>query len=299
MKVLNINCIKIFVLACLPGLILLPGCKPKYNEAEIPAYIRINKVALSTNYAYEGDAFQNISDCWVSVNEQTLGAYEFPVSIPVLESGRQLVSISAGVKENGITNTRDIYPFFSSIDTNLVLARAKVDTLKTLVFHYKKQTKFPLLERFEGRSKLITAGPGNSAIINDSSRNVQPGFGGTLCLGAMLTPDAPSLSLTSSTTHPYYFTQGKACWAEVSYNIETPITIGLYVVTPSGNFHSRDIVLANTTNGAWKKIYVNFTTLVAEEETGSSFTFYIYADKANGSQTDHIYLDNIKILTLE
>src|SRR5437867_4161603 len=107
-KYLNILCFMFYVL-------YFSGCKPSYKDEEIPSYIRVDKVYLRTDYTNEGDSFHNITDVWLDESGQVLGAYQIPVSIPVLDAGKKQVAFNAGVKENGTAATRNIYPFYAFV----------------------------------------------------------------------------------------------------------------------------------------------------------------------------------------
>ena len=58
----------------------------------------------------------NISDCWVTFNGQFIGAYEMPSNIPVHMSGNINARISPGIKVNGISSNRIIYPFYKEYE---------------------------------------------------------------------------------------------------------------------------------------------------------------------------------------
>ena len=58
----------------------------------------------------------NISDCWVTFNGLFLGAYEMPSNIPVQMSGDINARISPGIKVNGVSSNRIIYPFYKEFE---------------------------------------------------------------------------------------------------------------------------------------------------------------------------------------
>lgn len=278
------------------SLLLFAGCKPTYNKDEVPSYIRVDKVHVNTDYANYGDSSQNISDIWVSVNGQFIGGFELPATIPVLNDGDQFATFQAGVKEDGIASTRAIYPFYNLIPVNIKLQRGKT-LLYRPSFTYNKNAKI-IHEGFDGLQSTwqLKAFTGDNSIVSRSNK-AEPLSGNNSCLLAQLTTSANSFVYAGPSVG---FTLGKQVWAEISFNSEVILNVGLFVSTPSTTgSHSRDILELNTTNGVWKKVYVNFTSVVQEETPGSKFTFYITASKADGTQIDNIYLDNIKILYFE
>ncbi|MEO6759128.1 MAG: hypothetical protein ABIO24_06715, partial [Saprospiraceae bacterium] len=86
--------------------VVLWGCKDQ-PEA-IPAYLEIKPFVVN---AEGGAGWQKITEGYVYVNREYLGAYSLPASVPVLAEGSSLVFVYPGVKKNGIVATPDIYPF--------------------------------------------------------------------------------------------------------------------------------------------------------------------------------------------
>ena len=54
----------------------------------------------------------NITDAWVTMDGINLGVFELPAQIPILDEGEHNFRISPGIKENGMSATRMIYPFY-------------------------------------------------------------------------------------------------------------------------------------------------------------------------------------------
>ena len=135
------------------GLLLLcfgfSGCD---KEESIPAYIHIPKIILNTNAdGSEGSNAHDILDAWVYINNKLIGAFELPATIPILSSGKQQLTIVAGVKNNGFTAQRIRYPFYKAYDTDIELVPANVDTVVP-VFSYYESLSFQWLEDFEDQT---------------------------------------------------------------------------------------------------------------------------------------------------
>ncbi|HEY0262319.1 MAG TPA: hypothetical protein VGB95_04790, partial [Chitinophagales bacterium] len=101
--------------------VLLDGCSMPNNG--IPVYIQIDSMSVQTNQSTQGSASSKITDAWLYVNGEQIGVFELPAKIPVLKSGDLRVSISAGIKDNGIANTRAAYPFYADDTFTIVDAQ--------------------------------------------------------------------------------------------------------------------------------------------------------------------------------
>ncbi len=89
----------------------MASCWPDGVEEPLPAYIYIPAFELRTTQG-EGSASSAITDVWLTVNGEFLGAYELPARIPVLQTGwthkpielpdltpQEILSIYAGLPE--------------------------------------------------------------------------------------------------------------------------------------------------------------------------------------------------------
>lgn len=95
--------------------LFISGCYKFEGEQTVPSYLSIDTIRFSTDYATQGSNTHNISDAWVYVNGQLIGAFELPATFPVLARGKQRLEIRPGIKLNGIAATRVPYPFMKPI----------------------------------------------------------------------------------------------------------------------------------------------------------------------------------------
>src|SRR5689334_16065814 len=84
----------------------LLSCEIINPEEDIPSYVRAESISLVADSATQGSSASRITDVWLYVDDQPLGVYEMPVSIPVLAEGKHALAIRAGVIVNGIASTR-------------------------------------------------------------------------------------------------------------------------------------------------------------------------------------------------
>ena len=93
--------------------------------AEIPAYIEIERFYYNNQDENQKPYTQNyhstkITDAWVTMDGQFLGAFELPCKIPILyednHSDSHAFDIYPGIKVNGIAATRLKYPFYQKFE---------------------------------------------------------------------------------------------------------------------------------------------------------------------------------------
>ena len=67
---------------------LLFSCNKFDGDQTIPAYIHIEKITLADNpIISEGSLSNRITDAWVYVDDELIGAFELPATFPVLKKG--------------------------------------------------------------------------------------------------------------------------------------------------------------------------------------------------------------------
>ncbi|HHS95849.1 MAG TPA: hypothetical protein ENJ45_04600, partial [Phaeodactylibacter sp.] len=87
------------------------SCNLINPDEKEPAYLHIASYTLSASSTQGGNTHK-VTDAWVYVNGNSLGAYQMPVTLPVLETGEVVLEIFPGIKTNGIAELPEIYPFY-------------------------------------------------------------------------------------------------------------------------------------------------------------------------------------------
>src|ERR1044071_5141348 len=123
------------------GAFSFDGCQVFDPAEDIPSYIHIDSIGLSVN-SNEGTASHAIPDAWVYIDGALLGGYELPVNIPVLKEGTHTILVLSGIKQNGLSTTRAIYPEYQGWDTTVTLTRGQITHLGPIVVHYFPSTNF-------------------------------------------------------------------------------------------------------------------------------------------------------------
>lgn len=283
---------------CLLGvtITLTSGCTEKNDRDLIPSYLRIDNIDLTTN-SEQGTSSHNITDAWVYVDETLIGAFELPATIPVLKEGKQNITIRPGIKLNGISNTRSIYPFYTDIKRSITLVRDSIVNISDAVTTYKSNTSFPWMEDFNYSGiTLDTTSKSTVAIVKTGNASeIFHEDGETNTYSAFVSLPADSSIFEAVSTEKYDFPgNGSAIFLEMNYRINHNLVIGVFYTT-SGIRIQRPLLILNETD-EWKKVYVNLTVPKYDTPNATDFQIFIGTDKEDGTGEAEIYLDNLKLV---
>ena len=165
--------IKFFILFLIVGLTFFSCSKEDY-EAQVPTYITINEINLTTDYATQGTNSENIVDAWVFMNDDLVGVYELPATFPVLKEGDVILKVYAGIKNNGITAARARYLLYDPHEEKISLVKGETIEVNPTI-SYASGVKFSWLEDFENASLFFLYTADSDTIINKQSVDVKEG----------------------------------------------------------------------------------------------------------------------------
>lgn len=289
--------------------LIIYSCDKFDGDQTIPAYIQIDSFNLVRNSAneieVEGALTHNITDVWVYVNDQVLGAYELPAIIPVLVEGKNKLVLSPGIKKNGISNTRDQYSFYMRfedfkfdffIDSIITFMPViKYDTINENIW-------FAWTENFEnGASSLKKTNRSDTSLQIIYHEPAHPDFGSFTAEG-YLSGDHTLLECATGKEEPedigdFWLPPGGApVFLEMDYNINSLLVIGLIVHDYGNQITTHPVLILNPTDGIWKKVYVNFSPTVLNFPNAEYFNVFIRADKQTTTESPVYKLDNFKLI---
>lgn len=278
------------------------GCTEEVFE-DIPAYVHIESVGLETRANQQGSASANISEIWLFVADVFLGAYATDATIPILRNGPTALRIEAGIRDNGIAATPEIYPFYAPINRELPLQPQRIDSL-TLTFAYREDVNFALLENYENGltvfQDLITGSPFNRLRADEEAA-----FEGRLGGLIRLSTDFPSVELASVRRFRDLQRSGIPVYLEMDYRSEAPVQFGILGFPADSDLpvDARYVAGFNPSE-TWKKIYFNLSQAVAESQ-GDEFKLILQTSlprQNDGTYTRNsaqVRIDNLKLLHFE
>ena len=272
------------------------SCKVIDPEETIPSFIKVDKVSFKANPGQGTDSVI-ITDVWVFVDDQAIGAYELPAIIPILQSGEHKVMLRFGVILNGIAATRSINPFFTSytrqinlVEDSVIEMNPDVSYMSSCNFFWNENGQ----EGFEDGGITIDSIFGSNSKILKTDTNVYEGsYSGQI----HLTKDLPYFIAASTNEYTISSSGSKSCLMEFHCkNVEAPLGVGIYVTYANSLVVKVDYLTIKPGPG-WRKIYMNMSNLLDSYLAASKYKVFFSSNIPSGNQTADIYIDNIKLIS--
>lgn len=268
-------------------LITSSGCSP---DTEIgPAFVTLEGFDLQTP-GQEG-VTSAISEVWAFVDDEFVGAFPLPARIPVLRTGPVELRLEAGVKQDGVSATPDIYPFYTPVIRTVELVSGQTTELGTPTIGYKPEVNFAIFEDFE-----LAAVRGFSVqVVGDTllERTQEQVRSGTFSGRIYLSSEKPIVEVASTEAFQNLLDNQQPVWMELDFlsdgagRIGVSGTRGVEVVREFGaGFRPRN---------EWTKIYFNLTQIIFDAEL-VEYRFNISTLLPDDLTEGSVYLDNIKLL---
>ena len=274
-------------------LLTLTSCEKFSGDQKIPAYINIDSISLTTEYSVEGSASHNITDAWIYVDDELIGAFQMPARPPVLKSGIHRITVLPGIKKNGIAATRIKYDFYNHIISTMRLQEDSVTNLSIRNTTYTATSEFLWKEDFEGVSISLDTTGGSLARLEKTPSGSPMTFEGSH--SALVILDS-SHNFFECMSHNEYEIPFAPVFLELNFNCSNPLTIGVFLYGTS-ILYQVPILTLNVTNAIWKKIYIDLTTSLNAYSSVSSFRIYMGTYKTGDADQTDLLLDNIKLVT--
>lgn len=273
---------------------LMPACSWFDKEEPTPSYITIEPFEVTTD-SQEGTAMQQLIDGWVFVNGQSLGIYELPVTLPVLESDNVTVRVDPGIKINGISGERQRYMFFNYSETTELLTPGQITTV-TPQTTYINNLNF-WIENFEDPGVKLTAHSSSEVNVTTTT----DAFEGTKS-GLLEIPNGNTYALIQTNENFVLPKLGSPVYLELHYKCNNHVNIG--VIGNDGQIddyhYTLTVTPTNKDGGApvWNKIYIYLTEQVSSDLDAQNYELYFEMTKDPDVTDAEFYIDNIKLLHL-
>lgn len=281
--------------------LLAGSCNVFDKDEPIPSYLHIEEFVLSVpSDNSQGSSANDIRDVWLDVNGQAIGAFEVPVTVPVLDDRDNLLVLAqAGVRNNGRSDNRIRYPFYRIHRDTFPRVEGAVDTIRPVI-KYVEGTSFPWLEDFEDRTISLEIQEDVSTIdsfklTNDSSEvfnyNSKNRYSAYLELGN----GEQRVECWSIPT--FDFPRGRAVYLEVNYRTEALLTFGIIPLENDIQRARVNILTLKPTGQTWNKAYISLgEDLNNQNFEGLNFKVFMSAFNDGNLTNPKVYIDNIKVL---
>lgn len=277
----------------------LAACDWINPEEAIPSYIVIEPPTFETSVR-EGSAATKITEYWVFIDEEFMGAFPIPATIPVLQQGEVELRVEAGIRVDGRSATPDIYPFYAPYRQSIRLSpETKVQVQPA--FRYRPETQFAFIEDFERSTSLfrevVTGTPQSRMRISQEAPFEGKGSG-----FIQLTDRDAFVEIATVGRYRDLLKNGNAVFLEVNYRSDIPVSFGI-LAYQQGIAEPIELNYRAGFNPsiAWNKIYFDYTPLLFESEA-DEFKIILQAalplDQNNAFEitSAQVFLDNIKLV---
>jgi hypothetical protein len=272
------------------------GCKIIDPAEDVPSYLHIDAISLSVSSSAQGSSTAKVTDAWIFMDGDLLGAFELPCDVPILAEGTHQFIIRGGVKMNGLTSTRAIYPAWKGWEGPITLTRGQSTTTSPVI------TYFPGIDfgntwllNFDAQGTSLVPDPTSSGtIVVDSLYNLYENNCGYIHL------DSDTTFFIGASSVGYLMPPINDTWVEFDYWSNTPFTVGIKE-TVTG--YSKPWLEVQP-NYQWTKIYVRLTDALSEAATVNSahspastpYKIYFAMIHPSSQAESNLYIDNIKLL---
>ena len=260
----------------------------------LPAFLHANSVDFST-LSLQGSNSSAISELWFYSDGDILGVVDTPVSLPLLKSGTQTISVFAGIKNNGMGTSRIRYPFYTTYDTTLTVVAGEHYEIKPR-YSYVSNVLIDATRNFEAGNSFVesSTNSGSIELLNDPELAAS----GVRCVRMNLPPGAPLLSYLDETN--VALNAGEVAFLEMDYSCNNTFVVGVYTIDGSNSTKVPVLYLTPTQavgNDApnWNKIYMDLGLVASQYPNINNFRLYVECTSEEAAEPI-IFLDDIKIV---
>lgn len=263
------------------------GCKVIDPAEEIPAYINIQSVSFSAG-ANQGSSSCAITDAWIYVDGKLIGGFEIPCSVPVLADGYHTVLVLAGVKQNGMSSLRAIYPFYKGWESSVNLTRGQ-KTIITPAFTYFPAVlpKWNCVFSSIGTS-LYSTGP----VIYPGVFMVESGSEAFEGVSAKIDLNVTENYWLGTSTDSFLIDQSREIYLECNYKCDQPFTIAIRNCNDGGIMRWLQVAPSQQ----WNKIYVRLNDAFVGLPADDHYSVAFEMTNLVGSPSSTLRLDNLKLI---
>ena len=272
-------------------LLFLLSCSKKNPD---PTWIKINEWNLISNKTNkEGELSHNFSNAYIEIDDKTIGFFELPIQLPLLETGKHTIKIFPVVLNNGISASKTIYPFCVPYKIEVELTPDKTLNITPQTSYYSDCTFW--IEDFEDAGIKLKSESGFEDLFSMDNNKKYLKYGNNY--GKILVTKEKNIWQGKTNTNSS-LPAGKNIYLELDYlNTENLLT-GVFVSNYSGMNYNPNVTLnaQDRTNLRWKKVYIDLRQMISYSINGSIFEQYFNVINSSTTDTNFVLLDNIKLI---
>jgi hypothetical protein len=269
------------------------GCDDFRNPDQIPAFLFID-YPTKTPGVGEGASSHNITEAYLYINDEFLGAYTPGRSYPVLNTGRTKITIFFGIRMNNLDDMPNIYNIYGRYEVMMDFEPGRTDTIRPDA-RYAPAANFVYVEDFEG-PHIYTVD-----LDNDPATSLRLVAGGPAEGGqcGMLTVTEANPVTEVGTEQQYLIsTIGNPVFMEIDYRGNTDLYIGLIGydnLNPPLPFYKIHLFPRDE----WRKVYIELTEEIIQlRRQNYRFTLMAIYNPTLNITEQQVFVDNIKLIKL-
>ena len=263
---------------------ILSSCELLNIEEENPSLITIESIELNGNHT------NKITDAWVYIDNEFQGVFPLPASFPVFKTGNQKILIEAGIKKNGISASRESYPYFTSYESQQDLIQNQNNFIFPTINY--SLINFPYVENFEGSGLSLSVVSDSTdhtieKIYDNSNENYGNYYAKCIISGAYG-------ELFECTTPNFDLPKDQQVYLEMDYKSNAPIMVGMYANGIS--LVEKNIIMYLNKKDDWNKIYISLTEAIYNYNDAVNYKLFFAIPRDTTLTQNEMYLDNIRLL---
>jgi hypothetical protein len=269
------------------------GCNRSDDDA-LPAFITADSFTFTTQNI-QGSNSNGISELWCYADGNVLGVVDTPVSLPLLKSGSQTITVFPGIKNNGMGTSRIRYPFYTSYDTTLNVVPGETYRLNPR-FNYLSSALIDATRNFEAGNSFAAASSNDGVmeLLNDPLLAAS----GVRCVRMSLPASSTLLSYLDENN--IALTAGNVAFMEMDYSCNNTFVVGVYVVQDGSSTKFPVLYLTPTQSTGvelpqWNKIYMDLGMIASQYPSADGFRLYVECTREEAT-VPVIFIDDIKIV---
>ena len=276
----------LLLLGLLVTLFLLSSCK-KYQPADSSFFVKADAIRVNTNVLAEGTGSHKIVDLWLYVNGKYQGTYPVGNIMPIVNKDEPTrINIFAGIKNNGISDTRIFYPFYEPLTIDTFI-KAGETINRPFTFKYRSSTVFDMNEDFESVGIKIK----NTGDLKYTMAAPEDCFEGKSIM--MTLPGLTYSHASIQSINSYSFQTGSSdIYLELNYKSNVAFSVGL----KSSDGLQSAVALGVNPQENWNKIYIQLSTAVSTIVANKYVLYIEFFKDATDASTKQLFLDNIKLI---
>lgn len=264
--------------------VAISGCNIINPVERTPSFLHIDSFQFTGNDEM-GSSSRAITNVRVIYNNENLGVFDLPATIPVLADKPGKLWFSPGVTYSGINNYQVTYPFYTTDTFSFTPSPTQTQHITPKTGYYDPTTFDKIITDFERKEVPFLTVTGDTSLVLDSTDVFEGNYSGRITL-------ANKLAVEFVLTEP--FTAKTETYVEMNYKCSIPFVIGVQTSGASGTYIP---VYASglRPSANWNKVYVGLQQVLIQYP-GRPCRLLIMA----APETDkggYLSLDNIKILS--